>query len=63
MNRHRSNWSVMGAGLTGKSSPSTITSKKECKEILIKLFRTPYQREQLSIIIEVLKELKEELDI
>jgi len=63
MNRHRSNWSAMGAGLTGPPSVSTLTSKEDCKTILIELFKTPHQRDQLTNIIDALREIKEELDI
>ena len=63
MNKHRSNWSAMGAGLTGTPSVSTLTSKEDCKAILIELFKTPHQDDQLHNIIEALKEIKEELNI
>ena len=53
----------MGAGLTGEPSPSTLTSKEDCKKILMELFKLPNQFEQLTIICEALREIKEELDI
>ena len=63
MNRNRSNWSVMGAGLTGPPSISTLTSKEDCKKILIELFKTVHQFDQLGNICEALIEIKEELNI
>jgi len=63
MNRHRSNWSCMGAGLTGAPSTKTLTSKEECKKILIELFKTPHHLEQLNNICEALIEIKEDLKI
>ena len=53
----------MGAGLTGEPSPSKLTNKEDCKKMLLELFKLPNQRDQLTIIIEALKEIKEELDI
>jgi len=63
MNKHRSNWSAMGAGLTGTQSVSNLKNKDECKKILIEIFKTPHQFDQFTNIIEALKEIKEELNI
>jgi len=63
MNRHRSNWSAMGAGLTGTPHVSNLTSKEDCKKILLELFKTVHQFDQFSNIIEALKEIKEDLNI
>ena len=63
MNKHRSNWSVMGAGTTGTTSISTLTSKDDCKAILLELFKTPHQLDQLTNIIDALREIKENLNI
>ncbi len=53
----------MGAGLTGTQRVSTLTSKEDCKKILIELFKTPHQLDQMSNVIAALREIKEELEI
>lgn len=63
MNRHKNNWSCMGAGLTGAPNFSNLKSKDECKELLLELFKLPNQHDQFTNICEALREIKEELNI
>ena len=61
MNRHRANWSAMGPGES--TQVKTVTSKDDCKAILLELFKTPHQLDQLTNICDALREIKEDLNI